>query len=114
MTALTKLLDKAYTLQDGEYLPERHISNLKTLEHEFSNFDKELVDCLYRIAVHLGEYAKRYADQILNKETTMKAAVAELRITFHHFSRNTLYAAIEKSLPIDFDDYEDLKNWLDN
>ena len=103
---VTSFLDSAFALQIGKFYPEYHQANLKSLREEFPEYDTELVDCLYRYSILLGECASEHAEKIYHRYQTEQGALDILEVSFKQFSKGTREWALENALSV----YSDSKN----
>jgi hypothetical protein len=97
---VTAFLDAAFAYQHGEFYPETHIKNLERLATEFPDYDKELIDCLYRFAVHLDARASEFAEKIFHRYMSEEEALSQLAVTFKQFSKGSRDWALEHALEV--------------
>ena len=97
-TRLTDFLGDAYRVQSGEYYPETHQKNLRYLSEEYPEYPEDVIDCLYRFAIHLDVEATRLGKEVNLGECTKEAALDFLAVTFYHFSKGTRRLALEMQL----------------
>jgi len=95
---VTVFLNTAYQYQTGQFYPERHISNLERLAKKFPDYDAELIDCLYRLAIHLDTYASELAEKIADGQMEKPEAFQHLAVIFKQFSQENRGSALENAL----------------
>lgn len=97
---LTSFLDTAYEYQRGQFYPERHEENLQRLAIEFPIYDKDLRDCLYRLAVHLDTTSANLASGVAAESFSKEDGLEQLSVSFFHFSETTRQRALDHAIDI--------------
>lgn len=98
MDSLKDLLDSAYLCQSGEFYPEIHKKNIDDLCVKYTDYDKKVIDCLYRFAIHLDTYSAELAEKMNDDQITKEEALETLEIIFYHFSDSIRNQALEDAI----------------
>jgi len=91
-----EIYDDAFRLQEGEYYPEHHEANIKTLCERYPEYSPEDVDAIYRQACRIQHEVEEWVGDAELSEGSRQELLEWLRDHFYGFTERSFLWALER------------------